>query len=281
MPASLPLVTPPATYNELKDVIVSHASTLPKRLRQCATYVVSEPDEVALGIIADIARKAGVHASTLVRFAQVFGYSGFTSMQHVFRTRMTNRWPDYGDRLRVLEDQQKIHVLELLNGFADTASHSIERLREECDPAALERAVATLAGAETIYILGLRRSFAVSAYLAYAFSKLNVRSVLLGQAGGLLADQATFVAPKDALLVITFMPYTPEVIEVTSVVKANNVPVMAISDNPLSPIAHLADTLLEVHEADLGSFRSLSATMCLAMTLAVAVGEARNRPLKA
>jgi DNA-binding MurR/RpiR family transcriptional regulator len=44
----------------------------------------------------------------------------------------------------------------------------------------------------------------------------------------------------------------------------------------LSPLAGLADARFEIAESDFGSFRSLAATFCLAITLAVAVAERRT-----
>ena len=42
--------------------------------------------------------------STLVRFAKAIGYAGFSDLQTVFRHRLRDRWPDYEDRLRTLND---------------------------------------------------------------------------------------------------------------------------------------------------------------------------------
>ena len=53
------------------------------------------------------------------------------------------------------------------------------------------------------------------------------------------------------------------------------VPIVVVTDSALSPLASLAEVRFEIVESDFGSFRSLSATFCLAMTLAVAVAEKR------
>ena len=50
----------------------------------------------------------------------------------------------------------------------------------------------------------------------------------------------------------------------------------AITDSPLSPLAPSAKVQLEIVEADYSGFRSLSATLCLAMALAVATGARRG-----
>jgi DNA-binding MurR/RpiR family transcriptional regulator len=49
-----------------------------------------------------------------------------------------------------------------------------------------------------------------------------------------------------------------------------------ITDSALGPLAGLADARFEVVESDFGAFRSLAATFCLAMTLAVGVAERRG-----
>ena len=53
-------------------------------------------------------------------------------------------------------------------------------------------------------------------------------------------------------------------------------PVIAITDSPFSPLAPSATVQFEIVEADYSGFRSLSATLCLAMALAVATGARRE-----
>jgi len=52
--------------------------------------------------------------------------------------------------------------------------------------------------------------------------------------------------------------------------------VVALTDRPDNPLAPLSDAVLAVPEVDFGAFRSLSATIALALTLAVAVGSMRG-----
>ena len=57
------------------------------------------------------------------------------------------------------------------------------------------------------------------------------------------------------------------------------VPIVAITDSVFSPLAATATHWIEVSEADYAGFRSLSASMALAMALPVAIAE-RRRSLK-
>ena len=149
-------------------------------------------------------------------------------------------------------------------------------LRETIRPADLARAVAVLAVADTIFLLGQRRAFPVASCLAYACGRLGLRAVLLDNLGAMLPEQAAGIAPRDALLVTSFTPYTPSTIETTTLLARRGVPIVAITDSAFSPIAPFAASWLEVAEADQGAFRSLAASLSLAMTLAVAVSQMRG-----
>jgi DNA-binding MurR/RpiR family transcriptional regulator len=214
----------------------------------------------------------------MVRFAQTLGYGGFSELQQVFRTRLRDRWPDYDERLQSLRDAAMAEggAATLLNGFVEASITSLSRLRETVSAADLEQAAEVLAKAQTLYLLGQRRAFAIASYMSYALGKLGLRAVLLDNAGGMLAEQSNLVRPGDALVVISFTPYTPSTVEATTSVARRDVPVVAITDSAFSPLVPLATTWLEVAEADSGAFRSLAASFATVLTLAVLAAEKRG-----
>jgi DNA-binding MurR/RpiR family transcriptional regulator len=272
-----PAREPPQSFEALKRRLIDIEPHLPRRLRQAASYALEHPDEFALGTASGVARSAGLQASTLVRFAQTLGFAGFSDLQDVFRSHLRNRWPDYSERLRALHEQalDSGDPTSLLAGFADSASASIARLREAVHRADLERAIALLARAGAIYCLGQRRSFGVAHYLTYAFSQLGVAARLIDNVGGLAPEQLARAGPEDALVAISFSPYSPVTIDLARRARRSATPTVVITDSALSPLASLADVRFEIVESDFGKFRSLAATFCLAMTLAVGVAEHR------
>lgn len=270
---------PPRDYDGLKDLLIARREDLPKRLVQVAAFALENPDEIAFGTVASVASQAHVQPSTLIRFAQTIGYAGFTDLQEVFRAQLKARWPDYRERLARIGPvvpQGRSASGDLLDGFAESAIASIERLRSSVAPADLEQAAALLARAETIYLLGLRRAFPVTAYLAYALGKLGFRAVLVDQVAALGPEQLAGAGKRDALVAVSFAPYTPATVELSAQASARKVPVIAITDSPLSPLSPSAEVQLEIVEADYAGFRSLSATLSLAMAMAVAAGARRS-----
>ncbi|PZO82447.1 MAG: RpiR family transcriptional regulator [Mesorhizobium amorphae] len=269
------VVPSPRDFDTLRSAVIAEREALPKRLAQIAAYALDHPDEVAFGTAASIAASAGVQPSTLIRFSRHFGFDGFSAMQGVFRERLRGERSSYEERLASLRGKED-GPRTLLDGFAAASARSLEALARGVDGELLARASRILSEAETIFVMARRRSFPVASYLAYALGKLGIRSQLIDSSAGLDPESLAFATPGDAVLAISFSPYAPATVEGARTAFARGVPVIAITDSAFSPLAQSATAWFEVAEADFAGFRSLSATMALAMTLAVSVAEERR-----
>lgn len=272
MPGSDEGVGIPDTVDELRARILQVAGTLPKRLQQVARYVLNNPEKIAVSTVAELAEEADVAPSAFMRFCQALGFSGFSSMQKLFRDAYALRWPDYATRLERLRSLSG-GPAQLLGDFIDAGRQSLATLAETVDMAALDRSVDLLRKANTIHVVGLRRSFPAASYLAYVLEKMTMPVMLHSALGGLSHAQA--IRFGDAVIAITFLPYSDETAELAHYAAGRRVPVVGITDGVESPIATVSREILLVREIDVGSFRPLTATLSLATTLAVAVGTAK------
>ena len=264
----------PATLEALFRAISERADAMPKRLRQCADFIAQFPDRVAVSTVAELAAAADVQPSAMMRFCQELGFSGFSQMQRLFRDEYSRKWPDYATRLQNLRAAGIRAPGAMLAEFVEAGRSSLEHLMATIDARMLERAVAVLAEASVIHLVGYRRAFPVASYLAYALEKMAVPCVLHSGAGKLGSTQA--VRPRDAVVAITFAPYTAETVAFAEAARADGHPVVAITDSLSSPLQRPGVIPLVVSEVDVGAFRALSATFALAITLAVATGARRN-----
>ena len=268
----------PRDFKSLRALIVARRALMPKRLMAVAEFAIDHPQEIAFGRVSDLAAQAGVQPSTLVRFAQTLGYSGFSDLQAVFRAHARQRWPDYRERLESLaqeRDREAADPAALLHGFLHAARVSMDLLEQTIDAAALGQAVDLLAGARSICLAGTRRVYPVAVYLAYSLGKLGARCELADGAGGLSQRKVELLDPEDAMLAVSFTPYAEETLELARIAAGRGVPVVAITDSPFSPLAQLSRVWMEVAETDIGGFRSLSATLALSTALCVAMVERR------
>ncbi len=264
----------PRTYDELRAEISARHSGLSRRLQQIAEYALENPNDMALETVAVIAERAEVHPSSLIRFGNAFGYDGFSDMQRVFRSRLVDRLPSYSERIKTLRSaaDDGAGPANALDHFAEAGMRALEHLRDETRPESLEAAIDILARAEIVHVVAQRRAYPVAAYLAYALSHLDCRAHLLDSVGGMMAEQVHTMAPGDALLAISYKPYAPDTVKAAQAAKDAGIPIIGITDNPLSPLTPLAAVSFEVEEAQVQAFRSLTASMCLAISLVVGLG---------
>lgn len=288
-PASAAEVTQlvPDNVESLHALIVQHQDKLSARLKVVAAWMVEHPQQVPLSTLAEIATAAGVHASTLVRFANYFGFDGFSGLQKLYKSQLMEHPRNYRERISQLKQKQdrKTHsdVPEkpgrLLEEFTEGNLLALELLRQQTQADTLEAAVQTLNKADEVFLCGLRRMYPVATYFHYTLSHLDVRCHLVDGNGGMEQAQIAWAGENSVLIAITFTPYAPVTAEVVRAAAEQGCKIILITDSELCPLANLAEHLFVVREAEVRTFRSLNSTLCLAQTLCVALGYARQADL--
>ena len=266
---------PPEDYEDLRAEVTARYDTLSKRLRQIANFAWDHPTDMAMETIAVIAKRAEVQPSALIRFAKTFGYSGFSAMQRTFQAHVAERSASYKERIRIVVPEgaatdSKL-VGSLLNRYCETSTIALEQLRNSVNSDDLERACKLLHEAEHIYVMAQRRSFPIAAYLAYTLNHADCRAHLLDGVGGMLYEHVHSMSSKDVVIAVSFSPYSGDTKEVASIAIKNKVPVISITDNSFSPLVKNSTVCFEVQDAEVHSFRSLTASMCLAQALATSL----------
>jgi len=263
-----------STYEHLRGEIARLHPGFSDRLQTIAEFALEHPTEMALGTVAEVALRAKVQPSAIVRFARAMGYGGFTEMQQVFRSRLVaGVAPTYKERIAGLrrdgrfEDASNPHAV--LMRFASEGMVSLESLQDRVREKDLARAVELLGGAHTVYVLGLGGSFTVAAHFAYVLRRIGRRAILLDGLGNALGDQAAAATKSDALVAISFKPYNPETARLFPELATRGVPAVAITDSLLSPIVDHASVVFELPDMPEAALRTMVAPMCLVQSLAV------------
>ncbi len=272
--------TKPGTYEELRAVLSSGTVHFPKRLRQVAIFLWQHPGDVALGTIGRVAEQAGVQPSTLVRFAQIFGFSGFSDFQGLFKEHMKATWPTGRGRDGADRDHVETNAtVTFLSGMVAASQESLGRVGEGFDIDNFERMIDLLAEADLIYLIGSKRAFPVTTYLSLTLSQQGVRNLLVDNVGSTALDQIGCIGKSDAVLAVSFSPYNSITPELVAVARERDARIATITDSTFSPLVALSDRWVEVVESDFAGFRSLAAS--LAVGMAVVNGVAMRRSSRA
>jgi DNA-binding MurR/RpiR family transcriptional regulator len=263
----------PKDYEELIRVIHERYEDMNRSYQRIALYLTQNPNDVAVKSMNAIAEACGLHASSFVRFAQMLGYKGFKELQAVFQKRLSTAAPGFEARIKALETE----LSDRGNAGGGTFLHelvlrdiaSLQELLSNISARTIDKAIRRLEAADTIYLLGQLRSAPVVDLLRYILTMLGKRVVLLDASGGLATHMARAIRRSDLLFAVSFRFYATEVVNIVEQAASRGVPIIALTDSTLSPLAKNATVLFAVPEHQYTFSRSLAAPMCLAQALTV------------
>lgn len=250
-------------------------SALPATMRAVADLILENPADCSHMTITELAGASGVSQSTVVRLARELGYTGYRGLRAALvaevavRRRALEAEAADGD---ILPDDE---IGSVVRKIASADVRAIEATAAAIDLGALSHAADMLLGARTISLFGLGASHVVALDLQQKLSRIGRFAVAPSDAHAALTTVA-LLGGCDALLVVSHSGRTTDVIDVVREAAARTVPTIAVTNDPGSPVAQSAGTVL-LTAAQETQFRSgatasrlaqLTVLDCLFMTVA-------------
>jgi DNA-binding MurR/RpiR family transcriptional regulator len=258
-------------YRLLVQQLDSRFASLSPELQRAARWVREHPAELGLQSMRQSARAAGVSPATMTRLAQALDFSGFDAMRRPAMaalarsagktqapgTDTSTEDPGMGPA-GVLQPAQAANVASVLSR----------------NPAAqLLAAARSILAARQVLFLGLRASFGIAHHLRYTCDWLRPGTALATDPGGAWADQLAELGTSDLLVAISQAPYTVQTVQAAQQLRARGVRVLALTDNPLSPLAREATNVLLFDTASPSFFHSQVGAQALSEALMATVAE--------
>ncbi len=267
------------------DQVAQQYDDLSKQLKRIAVYIEGHKNEIVFNRVQDIADACEVQPSAIVRFAQRFGFKGYSDLQSIFRESMfAADASSHRYRQRIHEEIERgspESSAVLAQRFIEASRRGLDALSDVFDPVAFEAAVDKLATTEhDLYVVGMGRSLSVASYLVYAFQNLNKRVHFVSGLGGDPRQYMRTIGPNDTLLAISFSPYASETQLCLQQARERGATVLLITDSVLAPICAFADIQLLVREQTAIAFKTLTSTICLAQALFIASAHRLERQAK-
>jgi DNA-binding MurR/RpiR family transcriptional regulator len=156
-----------------------------------------------------------------------------------------------------------------LTKFARANILSLEQLYSEISEKSVNQAIDLLEQAQSIYVVGVRRSYTAAVYISYELRHIGCPTHLVDGIGGMFREQAGVIGEKDLLIAVSFKPYGEETLSVIRTARAHGAKIILITDSKLNPVMKEADICFFVHDAQVRSFRSLVSTLCLSQSLCI------------
>lgn len=254
---------------DLMKIIRFKYKKLSKGQKLIAEYILKNYDKAAFMTASKLGISVGVSESTVVRFANELGFSGYPKLQKALQELIKNKLTTV-QRLELSKDY--ISNGDALRGVIKADMENLRTTLEKIDENAFEEVLNLIFNANNIYIIGLRSSTALAEFLGFYLNIIlqNVKTVSYGISD--VFEQMINVKKGDIVIGIGFPRYATKTIDALDFSKNRGANVVAITDSHASPLASKADITL-VAQSNMASFvDSLVAPLSVINALIIAVG---------
>jgi DNA-binding MurR/RpiR family transcriptional regulator len=248
-----------------------------KGQKRISAYILEHYEKAALMTAAKLGEVSGVSESTIVRYAMALGYSGYPQLQKAIQEMVRNRLTA-SQRMKISGVSENSDVLLTI------LRQDMQNLRALLDDINVEEfhlVKQTLLSARRIYIIGLRASSPLAAFLGYYLNYIFDNLLLITQGGSEVREQLARMGPGDVLLGISFPRYSNRTIESMKFAKSLGATTIAITDSLSSPMGLTADHCLTARSTMASFVDSLVAPLSLINALIVSLGMEKKEELSA
>lgn len=255
--------------HDLMRLIQMKFPRMSKGQKLIAEYILKHYDKAAFLTAAKLGTTVGVSESTVVRFANELGFSGYPklqkALQELIKTKLTSV-----QRIELSSDY--ISEENVLKSVLKSDIENIRSTLEKINGNIFDEVVESILKAKRIYIVGFRSSQALAEFLGFYLNLIldNVRVVSTGISD--IFEQVLRVGEGDLVIGIGFPRYSSRTVDALRFARAKDAEVVAITDSLLSPLASNADYTL-IAQSNMASFvDSLVAPLSVINALIVSVG---------
>ena len=268
---------------EIKDskYLISHIQSqytrFSKGQKLIAQYILKNYDKVAFMTACKLGETVGVSESTVVRFANALGYSGYPKLQDALQELIKNKLTTVQrvDMVKEFNDESAI-----LKKIVKSDIDNIKDTLDEIDEKAFEEASNRILKARRIYILGMRSSFTIAQYLGFYLGIILDSVHVIRTDMGDAFEQVVKINEDDVLIAISFPRYSTKSYQIVSYAKEKGAHIVSLTDSLFAPVASLTDNLLLVKSNMVSFVDSLVPALSIANALIVSVGMKEKEDIK-
>ncbi|MFD0710741.1 MurR/RpiR family transcriptional regulator [Paenibacillus sp. GCM10027626] len=220
-------------------MITSIYNSLTKAEKKVADAVLRDPEEAVLATVTDLAEKAAVGETSVIRFCRKLGFHGYHEFKLAIAqdlvtapTHISGGHIDDGDDSATIVGKITANNVQMLQDAMDFI-----------DVDALNDAVRLLLGGERILIYGVGSSGITALDAHYRFMRLGL-NVEIQRDAHIIAMSAALVRNGDIVFGISTSGSTKDLVDPIKQAKQNGAKIICLTSHAKSPITTYADTVL-------------------------------------
>jgi DNA-binding MurR/RpiR family transcriptional regulator len=255
----------------VEQLVADRRDDLTPAERRVAEVVVSDPESVAFGTVASIARMAGASGATVVRLAARLGYDGFGALQDAVQADLARRLRPATERIR--EPSPGDTVGRVLQASLEAVHGTLDVV----DRAAFAAAVARLARrSSAVWIVCGDASDGIGRHAVDGLAMLRPGVQRVGGSPVRVAALSARVASGDVVVALDLRRYDRWLLDWVERAAAAGAGLVVLTDSAVSPLARAAregDQVFVVAAESAGPFDTYVGALALFDALIAGVAD--------
>ncbi|USG64064.1 MurR/RpiR family transcriptional regulator [Brevibacillus ruminantium] len=263
----------------VNEHIRKHYHKLTNQQKLVAKLILDEPKQIALHPAKVIGTLTGTSETTVIRMCYALGYSGYSALQNEIRESLL--LPHKKDKLLENYSKDQMDESDVITCNMEQDLAYIQKMLNEIKPEQIQRAVESIVKAKKVIVVGFRSSHGPATWLTSTLNVVKGNAHLYrGQ-----TDDANYliteVNAKCVVIAFSFPRYTKETIVFSQAAKEKGARIIAITDDELSPIGPIADTLIKIATPAPTALKGMATIFSLLNVLVSGIVQADRRNVQA
>jgi len=245
--------------SDILENISSQFDELTHSQKKIANYILENTNTLAFSTLDESSSRIGVSTTSIIRFARMLGYSGYSDMQRDIQQSIKDKFKQIGH----LEKSHLTHDSKLLSHTFQQGVSNIDATLSLLKKEDIDTAIDLIRKANRVYCLGMRSSFALSYYMAMCFSRLHKHIRLIQAIAMSLPEEIISASSSDVCVAFMFPRYSRQTAHILTYFKKINVPVILITGPSWVDIKKYGTVVLPCQVNGIMSRDSYAAPVCL------------------
>ncbi len=262
------------------DIISYLQKMLPQltsKQRAVAAVLLNDSRRASLMTVRELAEISEVSTATVLRLVQSLGFNQYRDMCRAF-----NELASSGPPLQKLRDGTIAESFKDPLFLQQIVSCEQENLSAFLTPflnSNFTRAVKTLGYANNVCVIGARSAFSLAYYLGFLLQQFMERVTFCSSNADNIFEQIESLNKADVAIVFAFPRYSKSTVKVCRFLHERSVPLIAVTDSPLSPLTEYSRITLFCKNSS--PFYSYTSAMCLCNGIILGLKEILGREFDA
>ena len=257
------------------QLIEENEDSFSKTEKVLAAYIKSNPEQVAILSLSDLARLTDVGETTIVRFAKKLGLSGFLELRRMLKERslaaqnISSRFYNY-----VYQDKE---TMDFIDSFIDLQKGYIEATKSVIASPAFKEVCSLINSANSLFLFedgGASRSPGNT--LEFWLRRFGIDVRRITQLGHRILDQIVQHKENDCFIAFCFGKDNGDLLKLLKYCKDSGIPSVVITDYLEGYVAGTADHILELKRGPLQIFHSMAVPVLVAESISLFVSNMRK-----